>query len=325
MSASEDNPLFQFIWEQQTEATDSLIAGYAKRDPRAVLADCDRMLQCIAGFDTVFMLSPAQAARLSRGLDADWLAGFNHTFEMLCLAGTERGIALEPFKELATSAYSFWTGSLPVREMADALTRLFRPCISALYNLKRALIVECGKAGTDDAVERAQRLAGLRERFEALATLKDRQKAGRDLEGVLKEVFALSGLHSREPFRVAGEQIDGSFELDHETYLLEAKWEASRLSQQPLLVFREKIAAKSHFTRGVLLAMNGITDEARDAIVRGKAPNFFLMDGDDLREVLAGRVPLGGLLRAKARHLAETGDIFYPVRSLPEGESGDSP
>jgi len=150
MSAPDDNPLFQSIWDTQTEATNSLINGYAKRDPRDVLADCDRMLQCIAGFDTVFVMSSAQAVEVSHNLDDEWLAGFNRTFEMLCLAGTERGIDLEPFKELATSAYSFWTGSLPVREMGNILKRLFDPCVSALYNLKRALIVECGK--TEDTI-----------------------------------------------------------------------------------------------------------------------------------------------------------------------------
>lgn len=145
MNDFDDNPLFQFIWDTQMTATDTLIDVYAKRDPRGLLADCDRMLQCIAGFDGVFTMSPAQAVELRRNLDDDWLSGFNRTFELLCLAGTDRSIDLEPFKKLALSTYSFWQGGVPMKEMEDTQKRLFAPCISALYDLKRALIVECGK------------------------------------------------------------------------------------------------------------------------------------------------------------------------------------
>jgi len=147
-----DNPLYEFIWDAQTEATDGQVSGYSRRHPRELLADCDRMIHCLAGFDTIFLMSPSQAQQQSRSLDDEWLAGFNSTYEMLCLAGTERNIDLGPFKELAMSAYSFWTGSLPARDTEEVLKRLYHPCISALHNLKRALIVECG--GLPDPVHR---------------------------------------------------------------------------------------------------------------------------------------------------------------------------
>jgi hypothetical protein len=65
---------------------------------------------------------------------------------MLCLAAVERRIDVEPFKELAKSAYAFWTGSLPAPETRDALKRLYHPGISALFNLKRALMIESSRA-----------------------------------------------------------------------------------------------------------------------------------------------------------------------------------
>ncbi len=40
----------------------------------------------------------------------------------------------------------------------------------------------------------------------------------------LKSLFDAFGLAAQEPFRLRGEQIDGSFQLGSETYLLEAKW-----------------------------------------------------------------------------------------------------
>jgi hypothetical protein len=46
---------------------------------------------------------------------------------------------------------------------------------------------------------------------------------GRAFESFLNDLFAAYGLSPRNPFRLTGEQIDGSFELGQDTYLLEAK------------------------------------------------------------------------------------------------------
>jgi hypothetical protein len=178
------------------------------------------------------------------------------------------------------------------------------------------------KAG--DASMHFQKLGALRDRFMVLAQQADRQAAGRELQEVLTGLFAHFDLAPREPFRVVGEEIDGSFDLDNEVYLLEAKWEKSALSEAPLLVFREKIAGKSQFTRGLLIAINGCTPDALTAIHRGKQPNFILMEGYDLMTILQGQVRLDELLRAKVRHLAEEGEIFYSVQNLLASQGGNS-
>ena len=51
------------------------------------------------------------------------------------------------------------------------------------------------------------------------------------LEKFLIELFTLSGMAPRSPFSIVGEQIDGSFDLDGQTYLLEAWWEAKKTGQ----------------------------------------------------------------------------------------------
>lgn len=51
------------------------------------------------------------------------------------------------------------------------------------------------------------------------------QPRGFAFERFLRDLFEAYGLAPRASFKPsAGEQIDGSFELDNETYLLEAKW-----------------------------------------------------------------------------------------------------
>jgi hypothetical protein len=80
--------------------------------------------------------------------------------------------------------------------------------------------------------------------------------------------------------------------LDGDIYLLEAKWEKGALPEADLLVFRGKIEGKSTFTRGLFIALNDVTTQARDAITRGKAPSFFIMNGHDLIMVLCGAMIL---------------------------------
>ena len=52
----------------------------------------------------------------------------------------------------------------------------------------------------------------------------DPQARGLRFEGFLNELFAGFGLAPRGSFRLVGEQIDGSFKLHGQTYLVEAKW-----------------------------------------------------------------------------------------------------
>ena len=133
----------------------------------------------------------------------------------------------------------------------------------------------------------AKALAGLREEFFQLAGEKDRNKAGLALEGFLKRLFETFQLRPRQPYRIVGEQIDGAFELDGHIYLVEAKWGNHPLPEADLLVFRGKIEGKSTFTRGVFVALNGISSQARFAITQGKAPSFFVIDGYDIMMVIS--------------------------------------
>lgn len=164
--------------------------------------------------------------------------------------------------------------------------------------------------------ERLEHLRQLEQEFFQLFAMSERQAAGFELEKVLNRLFALHGLAPREPFRVVGEQIDGSFELDHETYLVEAKWEKTAIPEKDLLVFRGKIEGKSAFTRGVFISLSGITEEAKKAISYGKQPTFFVIDGYDLTMTLQDRIDLKLFLRQRRRLLAEEGLICVPFQEI---------
>jgi hypothetical protein len=163
---------------------------------------------------------------------------------------------------------------------------------------------------------RSQVLDQLKEEFLCLASESDRSKAGLALEQLLNRLFEIFELRPRQPFRVVGEQIDGSFELESQIYLLESKWEKHPLPEADLLVFRGKIEGKSTFTRGVFFALNDISVPARDAITRGKAPSFFVMNGHDLIMILSEAISLTEFLRKRVRLLAEEGRVYVPFSEL---------
>lgn len=178
------------------------------------------------------------------------------------------------------------------------------------------------RARAEDRLRESQRsqrsieLEVLKKEFLAMHDNPDRQGAGLQLERVLIRLFELHNLSPREPFRITGEQIDGSFELDHEVYLLEAKWQQDPVAAPDLYVFREKIEGKSKFTRGVFLTINGVSKNALEAITHGKQPNFFIIDGYDLMMLLEDNINLADFLRRRQHLFAEKGLVVVPFSDL---------
>ena len=193
--------------------------------------------------------------------------------------------------------------------------QLLAVCRRIVVRLRQGSSVVDAQTGSKH-LQRSEALNQLNEEFLRLAAENDRNKAGLALENLLTRLLGLFELKPRQGFRITGEQIDGSFELDGDIYLLEAKWEKSALPEADLLVFRGKIEGKSTFTRGVFIALNDVTSQARDAITRGKAPSFFVVNGHDLIMILSGAMTLVDFLRARRRLLAEEGRVCVPFSEL---------
>ena len=140
------------------------------------------------------------------------------------------------------------------------------------------------------------------------------QKRGFALERFLKELFDTFGLAARKPFRLRGEQIDGSFQLANETYLLEAKWQNQQVGVADLHTFHGKIEQKAAWTRGIFISTSGFTNDGLHAFGRGK--RIVCMDGLDLYEMLDREISLNLVLELKVRRAAETGMPFLRVREL---------
>lgn len=163
--------------------------------------------------------------------------------------------------------------------------------------------------------------AELKDGLIAIASLPPHER-GYAFEAFLRRSFDAAGLAAREPFRNLGEQIDGSFLLGHETYLLEAKWTASPIGVADLHGFHGKLEQKASWARGLFVSYNGFSEQGLAAFGPGK--RLICMDGRDLFDALDRSIPLAAVLERKVRRAAETGRAFIPVRELfasaPSGE-----
>lgn len=137
---------------------------------------------------------------------------------------------------------------------------------------------------------------------------------GYAFERFLQSLFAAYGLKPRTPFENRGEQIDGSFVLGNDTYLLEAKWQQQPTGQADLLVFEGKLGSKAAWARGLFVSYMGFTDVGLEAFGRGK--RTLCMNGQDLYDMLDRRIPFDKVVDRKARRAVETGWPFTPVSAL---------
>jgi hypothetical protein len=205
-------------------------------------------------------------------------------------------------------------GSDPVsREDVTSLSSITRALGLGLPELEDPSLLASLPARTKGAApsrtveSRPVVLDGVKVAYEKVKSNPDAQARGYEFQDFLQLLFAAYDLEPQGSFRVVGEEIDGSFLLDSETYLLEARWRAKPTAKADLAVFQSKITGKSTFSRGAFLSMGPFQVEALEEFNRGKAPGFVVVSRRELEETVAGRDRLDLLLRRKVRKVAEKG------------------
>jgi hypothetical protein len=159
----------------------------------------------------------------------------------------------------------------------------------------------------------AEVAAKLKDQLMEVSRLEPRPR-GTAYERFLKALFDANGLRGRSSFSLVGEQIDGSFELSGETYLLEAKWTGPRIGATELHAFNGKVKNKASWSRGLFVSDSGFTDEGLEAFGGGKC--VVCMDGLDIYDMLDRALSFGDVMARKVRRAAETGSPFERVRYL---------
>ena len=153
-------------------------------------------------------------------------------------------------------------------------------------------------------------LSSLHAEFQRLfGTSMSVQERGRLFEKFLKDIFERNAIKMGDPFRLDGEQIDGTFKFEGENYIVEAKWHDQSTSTGDLYKFAYKVDGKMH-GRGLFISVNGFSNESIRANVHGKHIKTILMDGEDISHVLEGRINLQSLLDFKIRAAQTRGEVY---------------
>lgn len=134
-------------------------------------------------------------------------------------------------------------------------------------------------------------------------------KRGYALEEVLRELSILFFLETTEPFRVNGEQIDGSLKYDGEHYIIEAKWQDKAAANEAVYQFAGKIEGKM-YGRGLFISIQGFSEHVVTSLVVGKAIKTVFVDGGDLVLVLEGFITFSEMLDRKIK-AAQTKGLIY--------------
>jgi hypothetical protein len=154
--------------------------------------------------------------------------------------------------------------------------------------------------------------------FDAAMAGEERQERGYLLEDLVNRAFDLHGVPATRPFRrnQGGEQIDGAFELDGWHYIVECKWREALSNIQQLDALYGKVGRSGKQTMGLFLSINGWSEHVVPLVKQNPDKNIILMEGFDLRMVLAQPFDLRHLLRAKLRSLNLETEPYFSISQL---------
>ena len=153
--------------------------------------------------------------------------------------------------------------------------------------------------------------------LQELADISDTPQArGFAFEKYLQSLFEIFSLKPRGSFKLIGEQIDGSFVLKDEIYLLEAKWTSKSIDKNDLVIFNEKVRSKSPYTRGLFISFSNYSEEAIASFDTQREVRIILMTVQELAIALSKRIDLEAVLLYKARALAEQGNFNKSVMEM---------
>jgi hypothetical protein len=160
--------------------------------------------------------------------------------------------------------------------------------------------------------------------FDDLAVSKEEQRRGYLLQDLLNRTFALHEISVVASFtrNEGSEQIDGAFKLEGWHYIVECRWRKKLSDIRELDGLSGQIARSGRQTMGVFLSINGWSDNVVPLLKQNPDKGIILMDGYDLRTVLAGQVDLRDFLLAKVAKLNLYTEPYYSVAKYMNEQTG---
>ena len=156
----------------------------------------------------------------------------------------------------------------------------------------------------------------LRNRFETMSDGGTTpQERGILFEQLMNQWFKLEGILAQNGFKrnEGGEQIDGSFELDGWYYLVECKWQSEMTSAKEVDGLLGKLGRSGVQALGVFISVNGWSSHVVPLMKQNSDKRIFLVNGEDIRQSLSGKVGLVEMLRTKKEALNLSSEPYASV------------
>jgi hypothetical protein len=156
--------------------------------------------------------------------------------------------------------------------------------------------------------------------FDEVARSGDSQRRGYLLQDLLNRLFDIHEVPVVRAFmrNEGAEQIDGAFKLEGWHYIVECRWREKLADTRQLDGLLGQVNRSGKQTMGLFLSINGWSDHVPTLLKQNPDKCIFLMDGYDLRCVLALEADLRDLLLAKLARLNLEGEPFLAVRAFLE-------
>lgn len=190
-----------------------------------------------------------------------------------------------------------------------------------LYEIGKKLLGKSNVKSTDRKVNQnvKQSLDVDYERFNAslleLERISNSQTRGYAFEKYLNGLFNSFGLDPHASYRTEYNQIDGSFILDGNTVLIEAKYRNNSIPKDDLILFTQKIELKSHFARGLFITYSLVDNKAIDYFT-DRSSRFVVLTVEELYIMCLNKISLINVLQNKFRFLDERGLIYNHILNL---------
>jgi hypothetical protein len=181
---------------------------------------------------------------------------------------------------------------------------------------QRHLAAEAARKDRHDRDERLRKGSELLlAQFDMATTDGDPQRRGYLLQDLLNRLFDLHGIPVVRSFQRNGgaEQIDGAFTMDGWHYIVECRWRAKLADIRELDGLYGQVERSGRQTMGLFLSVNGWSEHVLPTIKQNPSKSIVLMEGFDLRSVLAQRCGLKELLKAKVVALNLEAEPFLSV------------
>lgn len=150
--------------------------------------------------------------------------------------------------------------------------------------------------------------------YYVMLKIKDNQERGYALEKYINFLFKEYGLNPRSSFRLKNEQIDGSFTINGDNYLLEVKF-TNKIDYNSLILFQTKLEERA-YAKGLFITYSLVKEEDIEHLKIGRNVRFVIMTVDEIWEIINNKFDLKNIIEKKQRLLDEKILPFVSIREL---------